>query len=402
MNIDELNNKQWKFGDWTYINKLQWNKPEIDQVISVLESDWFGGASIFNTKFEDTVKRFIGSKSFQSTNSGSAALEVAIQIMLQTKQWKSGDKILHPALTFPTSISSAIMAGLIPVYVDVDPGTYVISIEAVEKALQEHPDIVGAIIPLLIGNVPDIDNLLELLGNRQLILDSCDTIGSQWKEKEAATYGDMFAYSFYGSHHISTFGVGGGLGTNDEHYADLAKSLTFWGRDFEVEKGDRLTSFLKRYSYKTIGFDAQMSAVQAAFGLAQMDRLPSYLGQRNTIFRKLQQLFARHEKYIILPTRVSDKADPNWFCFPITLKQGSPFTREEIVNYLLDHKIEIRPIMTLLPDQPPYQRAEHIISGQIPNTLGVQNRGFFLPSCPMEKDQLDYYLSTIKEFLDRY
>jgi len=402
MSIFDLENKKWKPGEWILINKLQWGLPEIQQLEKVLDTDWFGGNGAFNEEFESKIKRFTGAKYFQSTNSGSSALEIAIQIFIQKGIWKPGDKILHPALTFPTSISAAIMAGLVPIYMDVEPGTYVISSEKMKQAFVDYPEIKGAIIPLLIGNVPDMDLLKELLGDRPLIVDSCDTIGSQWREKEAGLYGDIFTYSFYGSHHISTFGVGGGFGTNNPEYYELGKSLAFWGRDFDVENGDRLTSFLRRYSYKTIGFDAQMSAVQAAFGSAQMDRLPEYIGQRASLFRKLQQLFAKHSDSVIQPVRVSDKADPSWFCYPITLKKKSAFTREEIVNYLLDNKIEIRPVMALLPDQIPYQNVPHYIVGDIQDALDVANRGFFIPCFPMSNEQEEEYLWTLRGFLDHY
>lgn len=401
MDFDKLASQKWQPGDWTYINKLTWGNEELAQVYKTLELDWFGGQSQANKNFEKAICRFTGIKHFQTTNSGSAALEAAVQTFVQYGYWQPGDKILHPALTFPTSISAAIMAGMIPVYVDVDPGTYVISTEQMQKAFEDQPDIKGAIIPLLIGNVPNLDVLRSCLGDRKWIVDSCDTMGSLWDGREAGTYGDFFSYSFYGSHHISTFGVGGGFGTNDDELFDYAKSMVFWGRDFSVENKDQLTSFLRRYSYLTIGFDAQMSAVQAAFGMAQMERLAYYLGQRATLFRRLMLMFAKYNKTIILPERVSDRAEPSWFCFPLTLRKESKFTRENFVEYLLERKIEIRPVMTLLPDQPPYQQVKHQVLS-MSNAVEVQNRGFFLPCCPMEDNQMEYYLKTVENFLSRY
>jgi len=399
----DLESKKWKPGEWTYINKLKWGRPELEQIMKVLESDWFAGNSKFNERFEAKLVEFSGMKFAQTTNSGSAALEIAVQTLLQKGIWKRGDKILHPALTFPTSISSCIMAGLVPVFVDVDEGTYVISDDGMDKAFEIHKDIKGAIIPALLGNVPNIDKLKFHLDNKPLIIDSCDVMGSKWDGKEVGSYGDFAAYSFYGSHHISTFGVGGGLVTNNPEYASFMKSLTFWGRDFSFDTADPIESFLRRYSYQSIGMDAQMTAVQAAFGLAQFERLPEYLGERNTVFNRLHNLFLRYQDYFILPMRTDIKADVNWFCFPITIRQGTPFTREFFVKHLLDKKIEIRPIMAgNLCNHLPYSMIKSEIVGSLHNSDVVSRRGFFIPSAPMSSEQLEYYISVLEAFLKKY
>jgi len=398
----DLKNKDWSVGQTSYINKLYWGKPEVRKVLDVLEGDWFGGNSKFNTEFEQKLAAFTGMRHFQTTNSGSAGLEVAVQTLIQKGIWKSGDKILHPALSFPTSISSAIMAGLIPVYADVGEGTYVLSDESIEKAFEKHPDIAGAIVPALLGNVPNLELLRKHLGDKPLILDSCDVMGSKWDGREVGSYGDFAAYSFYGSHHISTFGVGGGVATNNPDYARYAKSLVFWGRDFSTDGLNPVENFLRRYSYESVGLDAQMSAVQAAFGLAQLERLPEYLGQREVVFRKLQNLFSRYMDYFILPTRVSDRVDISWFCYPLTLSPNTPFSREFFVKYLLDNKVEIRPIMSNLLDNAVFSNTNHIVIGNTRNADIVARRGFFLPACPMSEEQLDNYINTLEGFLKRY
>jgi CDP-6-deoxy-D-xylo-4-hexulose-3-dehydrase len=401
--MENLESKKWKPGDWTYINKLQWGQPELDKITEALDSDWFAGNSKFNTNFEKKVSEFSGLKYVQTMNSGSAALEIAVQTLVQKKIWRRGDKILHPALTFPTSIASAIMAGLVPVFVDVDEGTYVISDDGMEKAFEIHPDIKGAVIPALLGNAPNIDKLKTLLDNKPLIIDSCDVMGTKWDGREIGSYGDFAAYSFYGSHHISTFGVGGALATDNPEYSVAMKSMCFWGRDFSADGLDPIQNFLRRYSYSYIGLDAQMSAVQAAFGLAQFDRLPEYLGERNAVFNRLHNLFLRYQDYFILPMRTDIKADINWFCFPITLRQGTPFTREFFVKYLLDNKIEIRPIMAgNLTNHLPYAMIKSEIVGSLHNSDVVSRRGFFIPGCPMPSDQLENYITVLEGFLKKY
>ena len=395
-----LTHKKWAPGEWIFINKLQWGNPEIERVIEVLAKDWFGHGE-FNITFENGIKRFGDLRYFYSVNSGSAAIEMAVQTLVQLGLWKRGDKFLHPSLTFPTSLSTALMAGLVPVFVDVDPGTYVINAERAAQALQADPNIKGAIIPLLLGNVPDLDVLKSALGDRPLIIDSCDTMGSKWRGREAITFGDIGAYSFYGSHHISTFGVGGGVGTNNEKFAETLNSMRLWGRKFN-ERQTQLESFLNRYTYETLGLDSQMTAVQAAFGVAQLERLPEYIGKRHAIFVKLQRLFSRYMRYFILPERASDKADVSWFCYPIIVRPEAPFTRNEFAQYILDNKIEIRPIFTNILEHPMFKGIPYLIHGTTENTEMAIDRGFFIPACPMEPEQEEYYFNVLTAFLERY
>lgn len=397
-----LSNKQWNKGDWLYINNLTWGRPEVSKIIEVLESNWFAHGK-FNTEFEKLICKFAGLNYFQTTNSGSAGLEIAVQTLIQNGIWQKGDKILHPVCTFPTSISAAVMAGLIPVYCDVGVGTYVISDEAIEKAFEKYPDIKGAIIPALLGNAPNIDKLREHLGDKILIFDSCDVMGTKWNEQEMAGLGDFAAFSFYGSHTISTAGVGGGVGTNNSEWADKIKSITFWGRDFGTDNLSQLESFLKRYSYKSLGLDGQMTAIQAAFGIAQMDRLEGFIQQRDIIFKKLVNLFRRYQDWFIMPTRVSTKADVSWFCFPITLSDNAPFTREYFAKHLLDNKIEIRPIMAgNILEYAPFKNTPHKTVGEFPNAKKVFRDGFFIPACPMNEEQTNHYLKIIETFLKKY
>lgn len=398
--MDNLTHKKWSPGNWVYINKLQWGEPEVKKVIDVLAEDWFGHGR-FNTDFEDAVKRFSGLKYFHTVNSGSAAIEMAVQSLIQSGRWKRGDKFLHPSLTFPTSLSSALMAGLVPVLVDTEPGTYVINAEAAAEAIKYDPNIRGAIIPLLLGNVPNLNVLKTALAGRPMIIDSCDTMGSLWDGTEAITHGTVGAYSFYGSHHISTFGVGGGVGTDDDELNDILASLRMWGRKLNVPK-DQLGSFLARYTYTTLGLDAQMTAVQAAFGLAQMDRLSEYIGKRKAIFTKLQRIFMRYMRWFIQPQRASDHADVSWFCYPIVVRSGAPFSRNDFAQYMLDNKVEIRPIFTNILEHPMFKDVPYLVHGEIENTLQATENGFFIPACPMDEEQEEYYLGVVQAFLEKW
>lgn len=395
-----LTSLPWSSGMKHYINKLQWGEPEVQNVVNVLYGDWFGGNSEYNKAFEAKLVKFSGHKYAQTTNSGSAALELAIQALLQTGRIKKGAKFLAPRLNFPTSISAAIMAGCVPVYVDVGVATYVIDADCAERALNEHPDIEFAIIPALIGNAPNMDRLTTILGNRPIVMDSCDVMGTKWDRKEIAGYATIACYSFYGSHHISTFGVGGGVVTSDEELFEFIHSLTFWGREFKWDKEqDEVVAFLNRYRYKTLGMDAQMSAVQAAFGLAQFDRLPMYVYERWKHKTELDDIFRRYQGYFILPERTHEKADVSWFGYPLLIKPNRTFTRYDFVKFLLSKNVEIRPIFTDLLDNEPFQKAPYYLVGEYPNAIYTNANGVFIPSFPMGDEQKEEYHQIIREFL---
>jgi len=386
--------------DYIYINRFRIGKRERELIEECINSDWFNGESIFNKRLENMICSFAGVKYFQTMNSGTSALNIAVQVLLQTGRIKRGDKFLHPIMTFATSLSSAIMADCVPVYVDIDEGTYQISTEGMKKALHEHPDIKFAIIPALFGNLPNMDVLKEVLEDRYLIVDSCDTMGSKWDNKEFISYGDMGSYSTYASHHISTM-VGGGLATNNDEFYELAKSMTFWGRDFETDKLDIIDNFLKRYSYKTLGTDSQMSALQAAIGCAQFEKIHEIIGRRKYIFEKLQKLFSSHQSEFILPMKTHEKADPSWFGYCLCVRPNAKITRRDFVKYLLDNKVEIRPLMSAnILNNPPFMNKPHYIVGEIKNSNNAYNHGFFIPAYAMNEDEEKYYFEVLERYLN--
>lgn len=395
-----MQNKQWAKGGWHYINKMIWDESEQRMIDDVLREDWFGDGK-FTKELEGELIKFSGHAYAQLTNSGSSAINLAVQTLIQKRIWQPGDLILHPINTFATSISSAIMAGLIPVYVDTDEGTYVASLEQIKRALNEYPQIKGAIIPALLGNIMDVVKLRKLLGDRILILDSCDVMGTKWDGREISSYGDFAAYSFYGSHHISSFGVGGALVTSNQEWYRTANSMTFWGRDVLNQHLPGVENFLKRYTYETLGTDSQMTAVQAGFALAQIKRLDFYIEKRRSLFNELNQLFSKYSQWFILPKSGNDTI--SWFCYPLVIKENAPFTRYDFVKYLLDNRVETRPIMCGdITKQPPFRYAKSRIIRPIINATRTEQAGFFITACPMSDEQKADYLGILQRFLESY
>jgi CDP-6-deoxy-D-xylo-4-hexulose-3-dehydrase len=395
--------KKWENGDSVFINRVKWDNKEYENVLKVFENDWFAQGH-FNRLYQEKLAEFAGTKYALATNSGSAALHIAVETLRQSGKISTGDLFLHPMLTFPTSLSGAILSGFAPVFCDVDISTYQINIEAARKAIEEFPEITFAIIPALVGNVPDLAALRDILGDRPIIVDSCDTMGSLFDGKEITSMVDIGCYSGYASHHVTLGGVGGGLVTDNEEYYKTAKSLIYWGRDFSFDVSDQLVNFLNRYKYATIGFDAQVTEFQAAFGLAQLEKLPQVIADRKRIFWKLQGLFSKHLNWFHLPERTTDRADPSWFGYPVCLKETTPFTREEFVKYLLDNKIEIRPIFAgMLVDQKPFRDIEWwAVDFEFTNTEYVDKNGFFIAVYGLDEKAEEYYFRKLNEFLEIY
>lgn len=390
--------KQWQSGDPITINRVIWDGIETEFMGDVLERDWFG-PGYYAAQLEQALFQFIGTKHAQLTNSGSSALLLACQALQLMGKWKKGDFILHPACTFPTSCNPIWQTGMTPVFVDVEEGTYNLDLDQVIDAMMFYP-IKGAIIPHLLGNSPMIAELRVLLGNdRPIIEDCCDTLGSQYDGRMAGSFGDVAAFSFYGSHHITTAGVGGALLTNDEEIARLVKSMAFWGRQF-IATGDPYHDFTQRYTYETIGYDMQMSEIQAAFGLAQMQRLTGQNLRRQAQFERTDTFMSSYQEWLVLP-KVHPKAAPSWFGYPILVKEDAPFNREDLARHLLTNRIEIRPLFAgNLTRQPAYKSVPYIISGDLTQSDRNMERALFLPAWGgMTPEMTVILFETIERFM---
>ncbi len=385
--------REWKKGDSHLINRIKWDQREVDAVGEVFGDDWFASGKV-NRAFESRLADYTGILHIHGTNSGSAAIQTGLLALKEQGYWQPGDMVLHPVTTFATSISSAIFLGMTPVYVDTKPNTYVADPEQVKKAIKKYPQTKGMILPYLLGNVPDIDSIKDSLDDRFLVEDSCDTLGGKYNGIHLGSFGQIAAFSFYASHHITSGGVGGAVGTMNRSLDYLLKSIIYWGRDFK--DGD--DEFLKRYNYATIGTDSQLSSVQAAFGLAQMDKLNQFVNERAKQFAEMTELFRRY-KHFNLP-ETEPKAEPSWFAYPLTVKSSSPFTRADLVRYLTANRVEVRPIMCgNITEQKPFRQNKYISIGNFPVGREIENNGLFVPCWGMSEEQKKDYYEILEGFL---
>lgn len=392
--------KEWRLGDPITINRVVWGEPEERAMRRVLDGDWFGPGTQA-AQLEAWMAMESGTEYAQCTNSGSSALLLSVQALLHTGAWRKGDLILHPACTFPTSINPIIQSGLTPVLVDVEPGTYNLDARAAEAAIRRHPKIAGAIVPHLLGNTTDIDRLTWALSGRPWVEDCCDTLGTTWRELPVGGYGVTGCFSFYGSHHITAAGVGGCLVTSDEGLYDVVRSMTFWGRE-QFKSTDPMEQFAHRYAYDTLGYDMQLSELQAAFALAQTERYPQILAGRQRRFGEMYDLFREYADWFVLPWS-HEHCTPSWFGFPLEVKNSAPFTRDEFAAHLLANKVEIRPMFAgNIAKQAAYADVPMIVDEALTQATRNLTNALFLPAWPFMTDELMAELTRIcREFLLR-
>lgn len=393
--------KKWQPGEPITINRIIWNGLESEFIQDVLERDWFGPGE-YVRRLEKEIAKFIGVEHGQLLNSGSSALLLATRTLQQLGLWQPGDLILHPACTFPTSCNPIWQSGMVPIFVDVEEGTYNIDAGQIEQALQKYPLIRGALIPHLLGNSPEMDRILTLLDGRPLIEDCCDTLGSQYDDRMAGSFGLAAAFSFYGSHHISTAGVGGALMTDLPEIYHFVHSMAFWGRQF-FQTGDPYLDFSQRYTYETIGYDMQMSEIQAAFGLAQFSRLDELNRDRVRQFHRTDEFMQPWSDWLVLPGQ-HPKADPSWFGYPILIRESAPFERENMARHLLSAGIEIRPLFAgNLTRQPAYRHAPYLIAGNLAQSDRNMERALFLPAWGgMTGEMTAHLFGVIEEFMKKW
>jgi CDP-6-deoxy-D-xylo-4-hexulose-3-dehydrase len=371
----------------------------------VLDNDWFGPGRKVD-EFAKCLSDYTDIEHIQPVNSGSTALTLAVEAMIELKLWQPGDLILHPLLTFPTSIVPAIKAGLKVIFVDVDPRTYQSDLQQMESAINIYGDhIKGAIIPHLLGNISDMGLLMDILDGRPFIEDCCDTMGGYYDGLHIGNFGYIAAFSFYGSHHVTTGGVGGALATHSEEIHRYAKSATHWGRNDYAELNDPYEKFSRRYWYETLGSDYQMTEIQAAFGIAQMTRLDRANEKRAQRFAELDKYLSQYEDCFYLPHTDSAIAAPSWFCYPLTIKPAAPFDRRRFATHLIENKIEIRPLFTgNTLKHPAFRRLPEnkkmLFSGQSKNADLIGDNGLFLPAWGMSDGEMGYMLEILNEFFE--
>ena len=312
----------------------------------------------FNDEFEKKFAKYLNVKYALTVNSGSSANLLAISALtsykLGDRRLKKGDEVITVAAGFPTTINPIIQNNLVPVFVDVEIGTYNIDVSQVEEAVSDKTKAI--FIAHTLGNAFEIDKIKAIAEkyNLWLIEDNCDALGAKYNGKFTGTIGHIGTFSFYPAHHI-TMGEGGAVCTNDRELYRIIMSLRDWGRDcwcppgkdntchkrFEYQFGNLPFGYDHKYTYSHSGYNLKITDWQAAIGLSQLEKLDGFIEKRRENFKLLYEGLSGLQEYFILPV-AQKNSEPSWFGFLLSVKINDKFNKFELVKYLEDNGVGTR------------------------------------------------------------
>ncbi|WP_274362509.1 lipopolysaccharide biosynthesis protein RfbH [Paenibacillus thermotolerans] len=379
--------------------------------------DFWLTAGRFSKEFEKEFAKFIGVRYALLTNSGSSANLLAFSALTSPKlgdrRIRPGDEVITVAAGFPTTVTPIVQNGVVPVFIDVDLGTYNILTDRIEDAIT--PKTKAIMIAHTMGNPFELQKVLELAEkyNLWVVEDNCDALGSRYKGKLTGTFGHISTSSFYPPHHM-TMGEGGAVYTNDPHLKMIIESFRDWGRDcwcpsgcdntcskrFGWELGTLPYGYDHKYTYSHLGYNLRVTDMQAAIGLEQLKKVPDFTKARIRNFNRLLDGLTDLGEYFILPRATKD-SDPSWFGFILTVKDNAGFTRNEIVSYLEKSRIQTRMLFAgNLTRQPAFQHVKYRVHGDLNNTDKILNDTFLLGVFPgLTDEMIDYVIRKIREYV---
>jgi CDP-6-deoxy-D-xylo-4-hexulose-3-dehydrase len=374
---------------------------DADDVLHLLDAslDLWLTTGRFAERFEREFARFFGVRNAILVNSGSSANLLALSCLTSPKlgdrRLKPGDEVITVASGFPTTVNPIIQNRLVPVFLDVTIPTYNVEVNHLEEAYSEGTRAV--IFAHTLGNPFDLAAVTEFTRehNLWLIEDCCDAVGATYQGKKVGTFGDLATVSFYPAHHI-TMGEGGCILTESPLLKTLVESFRDWGRDcwcepgkantcgkrFDWQLGELPHGYDHKYIYSHVGYNLKATDLQAAVGVSQLKKLPSFIETRRRNFAFLFQNLRDLEEFFILP-RATSSSEPSWFGFPLAVRLDAPFTRNQVVNYLEERKIATRLLFGgNLLRQPAYQGREVRAVRSLPNSDFVMNQVFWIGVYP--------------------
>ncbi len=376
---------------------------------------WFTSGR-FTDEFQRDLAKYVGARNSTFVNSGSSANLIALSALtsskLGEKRLKVGDEVITVAMGFPTTVNPIIQNGLIPVFVDIELGSYVAIDEQISRAIS--PKTKAIMMAHTLGNPFNLELVQELCKqhNLWLIEDNCDALGSTYGGQKTGSFGDTATASFYPAHHITT-GEGGAVFTKSPLVQKQVESFRDWGRDCYCETGHDNTcqkrfgwqlgelpkGYDHKYIYTHIGYNLKATDMQAALGLSQLKKLDYFVNRRKENYKFLYSLF-ENEPNIILP-KATEKSDPSWFGFPITLKSESKINREELLMHLEEKKIGTRLMFAgNILKQPAYKNIEYRLIGNLHNTDIVMRNTFWIGLHPgLTEEMLNYSHNVISKLI---
>jgi len=369
-------------------------------------------------EFEGKLSQFLGLKHCLLVNSGSSANLLAMTALTSPKlgprRLMPGDEVITQACGFPTTLNPILQNNLVPVFVDIDPGTYNVDPSRVEKAVRKKTKAI--FLAHTLGNPAPMGPIMDIARRHGLwvIEDNCDALGALYRGRPTGTFGDLCTCSFYPAHHI-TLGEGGAVLTRDGLLKKIVMSLRDWGRDcwcvpgedntcrrrFSWQFGTLPKGFDHKYVYSHIGYNLKATDLQAAIGNAQMKKLPRFIRARQRNFAGLHRRLRRFSEHLVLP-RATPESEPSWFGFPISVKPSSPFNRRQIVAHLEKHRIATRMLFAgNLLRHPAYEGIPHRTAGSLKHTDAATERVFWIGVYPgLTGEHLDYMAAVFGLLFD--
>ena len=362
---EDMAEVEWdKDTDWVSYSGPTYDSEEYIAAVESLLSGWliFGkNCREFELKFAD----HLGKKHGVLTNSGSSAnlLMFAAARSKNGLDMPEGSKIITPVVCFPTTLNPILQNGFEPVFVDVDLPSINPNLDEVEEALDKDPTIAGIAFAHVLGNPPDMDRLMALVEKHNLVFfeDSCDALGSTYDGRKLGSFGDISTCSFFPAHHM-TMGEGGFVATSRGKVRKVLSSVRDWGRACYCNTakpgdvtegtacGNRFQEWLPglpdvtydhRYVFDEVGYNLKPLDLQGAMGLKQLEKLPEMDAARRKNHKSMNAIFKKYERWFHLP-EATDKSDPCWFAYLLTVKDGAPFTKGSFVNFIESKRIQTR------------------------------------------------------------
>lgn len=422
---NKIMSKKWTAGvDWVQYAGPYFDSEEYTESAKALLNGWLvlGENGI---RFENLFPKLMGKQFGILTNSGSSSNLIMMSALASKRLYNlpKETRVITPIAGFPTTINPILQVGFTPEFVDIDLDTLNLNLEQVEEKAKQGCKVIT--FAHVLGNPPNMDRLMEIVKRYDLIFleDCCDALGSFYNGQPLGSYGEFASCSFYPAHHI-TMGEGGFVSCKTHQQEIIARSFREWGRGCYCvgQKANLLKNgtcknrfsnwlpalpdeiFDHKYVYDEIGYNLKPTDLQAAMGLAQLKKLPRIIEMRKHNHARLYNIFAMYEDYFILP-KATKNSDPAWFAFAVTIKDGSPFKRIDIVQHFENHKIQTRPYFAgnimLQPAYAGMMDASKVIS-DFPNARKVTTDTFFLGTSPVITDEhLDYIETVLDGFFER-
>ena len=389
------------------------------EIVSLVDSslDFWLTYGRFSKQFEERLAEYVGVHHAYLVNSGSSANLLAFAALTSDKLGERrivrGDEVITVAAGFPTTIAPIVQFGAVPVFVDVVLGTYDIDVAQLEAAVS--PRTKAVMLAHTLGNPFDIDAVKAFCEKHGLWLieDNCDALGGEYRGRKTGSFGDIGTSSFYPPHHM-TMGEGGAVYTDSDELASIVLSMRDWGRDcwcasgkdntcgkrFTQQFGTLPYGYDHKYVYSEFGYNLKVSDMQAAVGVAQLEKMPRFVEARRANYAFLRDALSGVEDVLIMPEPTAG-SDPSWFGYLMTVREGAPVTRDELVAALEDAKVQTRMLFAgNMVRQPAFDSMRASgegfrVAGELTNTDRIMNDAFWIGLYPGMTDEMLSYMASV-------